>query len=84
MLAVQFVGSVVLRVICYIGVVFFLYTHAHQHAMAYDLFLPEFERFPLAVSALSFPSAPEGTVSVAVWALICNIAAKEALNAFIA
>jgi hypothetical protein len=74
----------VLRVICYLGVVFFLYSHASQHAMAYDLFLPEVERFPLAVWALAFPAAPEGTVSVAIWALICNIAAKEALNAFIA
>lgn len=83
-LAVQFAGSIALRVVCYIVAVYFMYTHAAQHAIACDLFLPELERFPLAVSALAFPSAPEGTVSVAIWALICNIAVKEALNAFIA
>ena len=84
MLAFQFAGSMVLRLICYLGVVYFLYSNADQHSMAYDLFLPEFERFPFAVTALALPSAPEGTVSVAVWALICNVAVKEALNAFVA
>lgn len=83
-LGVQFIGSVALRIVCYISVVYFLYTHANQHALAYDLLIPEIERIPFAATVLSFPSAPEGTVSVAIWALICNVAAKEALNAFIA
>lgn len=84
MLAVQFIGATVIRICSYVAVVYFLYANASQHALVYDLFIPEVERIPLASRVLAFPTAPEGTVSVAIWALICNIAAKEFFNAFIA
>ena len=80
LMAVQLIGSIVLRVICYSAALTFLYFNAAKSVLSLDLFKSEIEAVPLAQKLMAFPSAEKGEISVTVWALITSIAMKELFN----
>jgi hypothetical protein len=71
LLAVQFIGSIVLRLLCYTSIITFFYFNATTSAISLDLLKPELRKLPWIETILAFPSAAKGDLSAIVWALIC-------------
>jgi len=80
LLAVQFIGSIVLRVLCYTSILAFFYFNAATSAMSLDLLKPELQKFPWIESLLAFPFAGKGDLSATVWALISFAGMSYLLN----
>lgn len=82
LMAVQFIGSIALRIISYISIISFLYLNSSKSVFSLDFFKPEMDSMPLVEGLLAFPSGEKGELSVPVWAVLTNIAMREFFNFF--
>lgn len=77
LLAVQFVGSIALRLVTYTSLIVFLYLNAQVSVFSLDLFRREIGSLPFAAEVLAFPNGEKGQMGAFVWALMVNLAMRE-------
>lgn len=79
-MAVQFIGSIILRILTYISIASLLYFNSSKSVFSLDLFKKEIEAVPFAENLLAFPSGEKGELSVTVWSFVSYVAMKEFFN----
>ena len=80
LLAVQFAGSILLRLITYAALLAFFYFNLKVTVFSLDFFRREIDSIPLFSDVLAFPQGEKGELGVVVWALMVNLAMRELFN----
>ena len=80
LLAVQFAGSIALRLVSYTSLILFFSLNSQVSVFSLDLFRREIDSIPFAADVLAFPQGEKGQMGAAVWALMVYLAMKELFN----